>query len=1173
MRNAKLLSTLLATVLLCASVIGALFIGADAANPYELNVGGAGEFSTVAQALASIAEADLSGYDSVTVNVNADVTETFEGDLLFDCPTIWKEMGVMMPITVTGEGTLSLPVGTKASPRKIANANDITFLNMTVDIRTFYVRLFAGSGQLTFDGCSLGSGTAFNYRIFADNYTASVFEGWDEADYVALADSDGHINTSVTMKNADYPTNANYSIAAVGSSADFEATVGSLKISANNTKTEVNWENVATTYFYLRSGTNPVAKSTLNITNCTTTHGYRAAGFAATDSAAPETYTGDMEINITGGVYKNYGRLLHTCKLVADTSADKVKGVGDGNFTVTIKDAEYDPSTNGESKNYIQPCYSGCVIEGDFNVTFENMNFYRCYTNNGNGGTVMGDYSATIKNVDSCTFYGGFGSVYGSVTNNITGLNLTMQATDKTSVLDGIKMFQGSTVGNEEEYTGDHSENVGNINNNLTDCTFTGGSSYSQYGNTTSITYMTLGTYAAGTVAGNITNKLKNVTVDFDQIILIAGNYQGQVDGNVNTEIDGGSFYEFVGSEGSLVKGTITNTVKGDATFKDAFYAAGYFDKSALTVEGKVFNKILEGENGAEPQFLANDTKFSFYGGGHHTVIGSGVENEIKAGIFENIVQCGLFRLEPSTALGADENGNSIINRISGGTFKSYFYGGIASFEEIDAGAGQQIATIEGSIYNEISGGTFSGNRVALGNRFANLGENNPIINKITGGTFNCPVFMAIGGYSTVSSGSVESVSSTIEGGTFKKNVYAGNYGDSKVNSSCVLSVLGGTFEEDLVAGSSGDVSYDVTFTVAQTEGKTLNLYGKVLDIDTFTGIGQTICIGANTDIVADTAEGALTLLQTEGWLGHDYFASPATADLTVEEAEGAYGLYSLTETDTILLKGGYEISGATLIFEDRVGIRVLLDPEKTALYAGNFKYSVAKDGEAAFFEGTQLEKWTDLASGTVYDSFVICGIGLRDFGAEFTAKITGAKPITFSVNSLATLAQSTWTGDWKTFAQAICNLHSVYSDAEGVHDESVYALQAVTQELAFSRNDAAVASGSVTLLMSDAVGMKLSLNLGDTYTAGTLTATVNGHSIPSAVVVDGTSVTVTFFVRANAMTDAFTLRILDGESEIFSLAASIEKLASDLANSAGNENQENAQALLYYIQKGAAVA
>ena len=38
-------------------------------------------------------------------------------------------------------------------------------------------------------------------------------------------------------------------------------------------------------------------------------------------------------------------------------------------------------------------------------------------------------------------------------------------------------------------------------------------------------------------------------------------------------------------------------------------------------------------------------------------------------------------------------------------------------------------------------------------------------------------------------------------------------------------------------------------------------------------------------------------------------------------------------------------------------------------------------------------------------------------------------------------------------------------------------------------------------------------------------------------------------------------------------MITSIEKLANDLAIDRENENQENAQALLYYIQKAAVVA
>jgi hypothetical protein len=166
MRNAKLWSLLLAFVLLCGCVLGVLFTTASAAGTYELNVG-AGEFATVEAAWNSIADADLSAYESITVKVNGAVTETSTSALLFGQKTIWKDTGVMMPITITGSGSLSFPQGTENSYRKFASANDITFKDMNLPISSLYTMFFAGNGKLTFDGCAFGTG--INFRIFADN--------------------------------------------------------------------------------------------------------------------------------------------------------------------------------------------------------------------------------------------------------------------------------------------------------------------------------------------------------------------------------------------------------------------------------------------------------------------------------------------------------------------------------------------------------------------------------------------------------------------------------------------------------------------------------------------------------------------------------------------------------------------------------------------------------------------------------------------------------------------------------------------------------------------------------------------------------------------------------------------------------------------------------------------
>ncbi|MBE6713422.1 MAG: hypothetical protein E7580_07935 [Ruminococcaceae bacterium] len=1132
MRNAKLWSVLLASVLLCASVIGSLFIGADAA-PYELSVGEGGDYATVAEALDAAAEADLSGYDNIQINILGEVAEPAPSNsLLFGQKTIWAADGEMIPIVITGEGTLSLAAGT------VVNANDVTFKDLDLPISQVAVKLFAGSGTVTIDNCDIGTGTA--YRLYADNNSAAAFEGWDEADYNARKDEDGHICTALNLKNGTFPTeDGSYLVAAVGSSTDFEAVIGSVTISANNTKTAVNWENCSTAFPYNRYGMNPVAESTVYLKNCTVT-GYRAAGWASSSSV--EIYTGDVVYKVEGGTYSSYGRVMNSCTLQADKAEDKAEGAANGDFTLILDNCQPVESFLTSGNNFIQASWGTTKFEGDFNLTYKNLHFSRTFFGHNSATlTVDGDYNLNIDGLETGAVYGMFAKLGGNVNQKVKNLNIINNSYKKIAFLE-CEVFGGDIV------------------NEFTDCTI-------GYTNT-SYYYFYLGTNINKNATGikSMTNTLKNVDITTTNITFVCGSYKADVNGNITNSVDANCTFSggyIGGNYNGSVNGNISNTIYGgvfkhsnDASNaqKHAAYTGGIYTNGDVT--GKIYNHIKGGS------FDKCKNGYSAFMGAHQTSshkIEGGIESVIDGGEFAGYLFCG------------NRGHANISNSVAGApAIKTTVNGG--SFHGFWTNRGH----VTGNVETTINGGTFD----VYSSRY--------------------PYVLCGGGYRDDSLHLSGNTVIEINGGTFKNSVVAGfvnrdTEDDILAPGEAIMKIHGGTFEGGVFGNSYngyGKKTYSAGKVIIDTtvaDADPLVLLGEVgLAMDEAAGFapevytvevktpatGSVIKIGADTNIVADSVEGKLTLLQTEGWLGHDYFTVPAPADILVEEEEGIYGIYDLSQSpEVILLKGGFKIGGTTLIFEDRVGIRVLLDPEMTSVYSKGFKYSVAKAGEAAFFEGTELEEWVDPATATIYDSFVISGIGLRDFGTDFTVEVHGAETLTFSVNSLATLAQSTWTGDWKTFAEAICNLNGVYSDAEGVHDEALYTLQSVAQTTEFSRDEAAVASGVINLMMSDAVGVKLALTLNDTYTAGTLTATLNDYEATSAVTVDGKNVTVSFYVKANAMTDAFTLKLMDGENEIFSLTTSVEKLANDLALATGNENQENAQALLYYIQKAAVVA
>lgn len=1141
MRNAKLWSLLLAAVLLCGLALGVLCIGADAAGTLELSVGGAGEFATVEAALDSVAEADLSAYESITVKVNGNVTETTSGVLLFGQKTIWKEMGVMMPIIVTGDGSLTFPQGTSSSYRKFASANDITFKDMDLPISSLYTYFFAGNGKLTIDGCDIGTG--FKFRFAADNFTADVYEGWDEADYHAMKDEDGHIKSVATIKNGSVTTNEGNTerriLAATVSNVDYEATIGSVKISANNTKAELVLDNVDTAYPNARSGNNPVAETILTLKDCDV-KGYRAAGHESNS----KTFAGDITVNIIGGTYSAYGRLLNGCTISADTATDKAPGAGNGDVTVFIDGAQPVSTFKTNSNNFTQTTWGTVSLAGDLNVTWKNMIHSRSFVaHNSANVTVGGDYNLTIDGLETGSIAGMFAGIGGDVTQNVE--NLTIKTV--SGITPNVKFLDCVKFG-------------GNITNNFTDCTF--GYNSGEY-------YFCAGSASATEATGvkNITNTLKNVDITTTNIVFVGGNYKGAVNGDITNDVDANCTFSsgFIGGNyNGAVNGNITNTIHGGVFMQSragstkkahAAYTGGIYTNGNIT--GKITNHIKDGT------FDRCDQGYSAFLGAHqntaHT-IGGGIESVIDGGEFAGYVYAGT-RGQPTISNSAEgepaikttiNDGvfhgfgglrgrvqGDVVTVINGGTFKREL--DTSTFSLITGGNSESNKHLSGNNVATINGGIFEGTVV---NGFANIDENDECVQP-------------------------GKASMTIYGGTFMDHIFAASYDPSGkiayAEHELIIDLTKAEAEDFSVFGAVG-------FSAEAAEGVYSGIVPPTVKVIAPEN-GADITMGKNTDIYATSTVGALRFHQTEGWEGHDYFfteTNDSTFKMTVSEESDVYGIYGIYGNG---VQGGYEISAATLILEERVGIRVLLDPEMVAIYKDNFSYSVAKSGEEPFMQGTELEKWTDPESGETYDSFVIYGIGLGDFDQYFTVNVFGALKVEFSVYELAELAGTVWTGDWKAVADAICNLTTVYTSETGVHDEEALPLLDVVQDLVATRDANVVTAASVSLLMSDAVGIELKATLAEGY-ASALTVKVNGQLIENALVLDGQTATVTLLFDAAYMSDAFVLEIADASgASIFSLTTSIEKLAGDLAANAENPAQENAQALLYYIQKVAKVA
>ena len=104
----------------------------------------------------------------------------------------------------------------------------------------------------------------------------------------------------------------------------------------------------------------------------------------------------------------------------------------------------------------------------------------------------------------------------------------------------------------------------------------------------------------------------------------------------------------------------------------------------------------------------------------------------------------------------------------------------------------------------------------------------------------------------------------------------------------------------------------------------------------------------------------------------------------------------------------------------------------------------------------------------------------------------------------------------------------------------------------------------SATLVMNSAVGVKLGL----TYTnaLSNPVVKVNGKAVDGAYTADVNKANVTLYFAPQSMEKVFTVSVLDGENQVFTLDATVAGFAKALNTDAGN-------ALLAYIQATTVVA
>ncbi len=572
----------------------------------------------------------------------------------------------------------------------------------------------------------------------------------------------------------------------------------------------------------------------------------------------------------------------------------------------------------------------------------------------------------------------------------------------------------------------------------------------------------------------------------------------------------------------------------------------GYIVSAYLKDSGKILNKISGGTfNGAEL-----NVGISIYLGAH-TEHKGGIENVIDGGTFANYVFAGGTKAtckisNTKGSLGLDGNTlPSIKTTINGGTFHG-FWGAFGS--------------VSGTVHNIVNGGTFypyqkNFNNSDYANAFA-------------------------GGGRSAAATTMPDIINDIYGGTFRSNFYGGSglhgkatelkiYDSATVNTN----LYGGIFEKDIRANSKhvdfGPLAGTANLTVDPSKSATpLKILGNLAVTDgetssvTLVGGEEAVLIGKNTNIIADAVTGTLQVEQTEGWLAHDYLTIPAGSQYRIIESPDVFGSY--VADDTILVKGAAVASvGATLRLGERLGVRIVLNREDVEKYGEAFTYTVKLGG-------------TTVASGTYEEikannySILFDGIGLSKFGEKFVVTSPVMEEISYSVVELAAMAQTAWADNakWKAYADAIIEFNNVYNlDAENTMTPE--AVEKVPAAAKGALGDAIVAGkASASLLMSDAAGIKMSIELTEAPESAKFV--VAGKEF--AATIAGNTISAEIFFAHEALAEEFVISVQNAEGQVYlTYTASIEAIANQMYQNEANENKDNAQAFLVYIQKAVA--
>ncbi len=777
MFNKKNLSVIFAVVLLCASVVGVFFIGAQAAGTkYYMTVGDSdasyaskvpsdmsfiANYSGVAEAVAAAKGRSWAAKDTLTIYIASSSTaaptfaSTTAGRHLFNTYTIFRGDNTKLPIEINGDDPStsaveknSLGLGTptwnkdydgKTMTASFIAANDYTFKNLDLSAwaNSSYV-FYSGSANVTFDNVVLSTASSNEKLIICSQIGAwTPFEGWSQAKYEANKSEGDLIDSGFSFKNTTYGY-ANGTLTGRHSNLnlDGDKTVNDLTISNHLIRNKLVFLEGATAqnvFIHSVTGMNAERAPYENVIEVD--GGY---------------------VGVVYGVRSNYPGAAnrHVCNVKSGTLGHLRMGSQSGaTFTGDI----VINWTGGKIENY-GSVFSGKVVGNVYN-NIKNVTF-TAVESVGVGFSAAATIDGTLYNnfTDSTLS----GQVY---------LGAKGQAKNVANTLAGT-----ITSGDNYAYLGTNGQTItGTITNNVAcEWVYTGTGAHYLFGGSNS-----------GATSGLITNNIKDGAKITGQFI--GGSNGGTVIG-IENYILGGSVTDFLGGNGfnntttlpsvksHIIGGTIS-VFRGASANNDAIiekvenylgkknedgsytgtalvnsYYGGSYDKTANV--GLIENTFYAGTLG----FANRDDSATWfnkhygYGGSYLGTVGA-IRNTFYGGVFNTTYfYCGnnsSHKTTPATFSSAvyDRGEEAeVINHVYGGHFARFAGasngGHITSVENYVRGASKTSisardgaiycghgATEETSIYNEITG--FS--PVSVGNDGL-LPEEDDLVGQLFGG-------------------------------------------------------------------------------------------------------------------------------------------------------------------------------------------------------------------------------------------------------------------------------------------------------------------------------------------------------------------------------------------------------------------------------------------------------